>query len=141
MLPDANELVPLLSPGDYLQPGESDLAGLQSRLQLRLGTDKHSSSEAITNKAVDDGEAAFPPVASEAEVVAQQAELKKWDVGELLAQWWRPNFEGGNDPPLSARPGQQELTQPALHLLGFMYPYIPGSVCWRLEGEDDWLVS
>ncbi len=31
-------------------------------------------------------------------MAGQQDELRKWEVGELLAQWWRPNFEGQSAP-------------------------------------------
>lgn len=117
------------SPGDYLQPGESDLAGLQSRLQLRLGTDKHSSSNKAaalaTGSGAEDGGLASPPGATEAEVLAEQSELLKWEVGELLAQWWRPNFEGEQ---ISHGRGAVPQLIAFEWLSGFMYPYIPGQV-------------
>lgn len=58
------------SPGDYLKPGEDELEGIKRRLDDRLAppTDSRqfNSSHGIDND---------------------------WEIGDCLAQWWRPNFE------------------------------------------------
>lgn len=58
-----------LSPGDYLQPGEDEITGLKKRLDDRLAPDGPQSV----------------PVGGEAD--------GDWEIGDCLAQWWRPNFE------------------------------------------------
>jgi cleavage and polyadenylation specificity factor subunit 5 len=50
-------------PGDYLKPGEDEINGLKARLDDRLA----------------------PNLAA--------AEDSDWEIGDCLAQWWRPNFE------------------------------------------------
>lgn len=69
---------PLGSPGDYLHPNESELAGFTSRLNERLA-----------------------PVGSQ---FSGEGVNDEWEIGDTLAQWWRPNFET------------------------FMYPFIPAHV-------------
>ena len=58
------------SPGDYLKPGEDEIDGLKRRLDDRLAppTDSRqfNSSHGVDNE---------------------------WEIGDCLAQWWRPNFE------------------------------------------------
>ncbi|KAF7291503.1 Cleavage and polyadenylation specificity factor subunit 5 [Mycena kentingensis (nom. inval.)] len=63
MLQIANAFFKL--PGDYLQPGEDEIEGLKKRLDDRLA----------------------PPGSS---IGAENAD---WEIGDCLAQWWRPNFE------------------------------------------------
>ncbi len=57
-------------PGDYLKPGEDEVEGLKRRLDERLAppTDSRqfNSSHGVDNE---------------------------WEIGDCLAQWWRPNFE------------------------------------------------
>ena len=57
-------------PGDYLKPGEDEIEGLKKRLDERLAppTDSRqfNSSHGVDNE---------------------------WEIGDCLAQWWRPNFE------------------------------------------------
>jgi cleavage and polyadenylation specificity factor subunit 5 len=67
-----------LSPGDYLPHDADEIEGFKIRLNERLAP--------IGNQFSNDG--------SEGE----------WEIGETLAQWWRPNFET------------------------FMYPFIPPHV-------------
>ena len=69
-----------IRPGDYLTPGETDELGLKKRLDDRL--------------------APLDPNAFE----EQDGALNDWEIGDCLAQWWRPNFET------------------------FMYPFIPAHV-------------
>jgi cleavage and polyadenylation specificity factor subunit 5 len=75
MLQIANAFFKL--PGDYLRPEDDEIDGFKARLDERL---------APVGK-LGEGEAAAD-----------------WDVGDCLAQWWRPNFET------------------------FMYPFIPAHV-------------
>lgn len=58
------------SPGDYLKPGEDDIDGLKRRLDERLA----------------------PPVESK-QFNASHGVDNEWEIGDCLAQWWRPNFE------------------------------------------------
>jgi len=57
-------------PGDYLKPGEDEIEGLKARLDDRLappaGSMQFNASHGIDND---------------------------WEIGDCLAQWWRPNFE------------------------------------------------
>lgn len=57
-------------PGDYLKPGEDEIEGLKKRLDDRLAPPAESkqfnSSHGVDNE---------------------------WEIGDCLAQWWRPNFE------------------------------------------------
>jgi cleavage and polyadenylation specificity factor subunit 5 len=58
------------SPGDYLKPGEDELEGIKRRLDDRLA----------------------PPTDSR-QFNASHGIDNDWEIGECLAQWWRPNFE------------------------------------------------
>ncbi|KAG8780677.1 hypothetical protein FRC12_022706 [Ceratobasidium sp. 428] len=65
MLQIANAFFKL--PGDYLKPGEDDSDGLKARLDERLA-----------------------PLPGSAQHLGQDGD---WEIGDCLAQWWRPNFE------------------------------------------------
>jgi cleavage and polyadenylation specificity factor subunit 5 len=60
----------VLRPGDYLKPGEDESDGLKARLDDRLappsGSVQFDTSHGVNND---------------------------WEIGDCLAQWWRPNFE------------------------------------------------
>ena len=58
------------SPGDYLKPGEDEIDGLKRRLDERLA----------------------PPTANQFDQVTHGIN-NDWEIGDCLAQWWRPNFE------------------------------------------------
>jgi cleavage and polyadenylation specificity factor subunit 5 len=75
MLQIANAFFKL--PGDYLRPEDDEVDGFKARLDERLA-----------------------PVGR----LGEGEEAGNWEVGECLAQWWRPNFET------------------------FMYPFIPAHV-------------
>jgi len=75
MLQIANAFFKL--PGDYLRPEDEELSGFKTRLDERLA-----------------------PVGR----LGEAQEAGDWNVGDCLAQWWRPNFET------------------------FMYPFIPAHV-------------
>lgn len=60
----------LYSPGDYLKPGEDDISGLKRKMDERLA----------------------PPVESK-QFDASHGIDNDWEIGDCLAQWWRPNFE------------------------------------------------
>ena len=75
MLQIANAFFKL--PGDYLRPEDEEIDGFKSRLDERLA-----------------------PVGR----IGEGEEPADWQVGDCLAQWWRPNFET------------------------FMYPFIPAHV-------------
>jgi len=76
MLQIANAFFKL--PGDYLHHHESELEGFKNRLNERLA-----------------------PVGSQ---FSGEGVNDEWEIGDTLAQWWRPNFET------------------------FMYPFIPAHV-------------
>lgn len=65
-------------PGDYLQHGDDEVDGFKHRLNERLA-----------------------PVGSQ---FSGEGVNEDWEIGDTLAQWWRPNFET------------------------FMYPFLPGHV-------------
>lgn len=66
------------SPGDYLRPDDDEIEGFKVRLNERLApVGTQFTGEGVTNE---------------------------WQIGDTLAQWWRPNFET------------------------FMYPFIPAHV-------------
>ncbi|KAF3933081.1 hypothetical protein ABW20_dc0109025 [Dactylellina cionopaga] len=76
MLQIANAFFKL--PGDYLQPEEDEISGFKARLNERLApVGNQFSGEGVNDE---------------------------WEIGDTLAQWWRPNFET------------------------FMYPFIPAHV-------------
>lgn len=77
MLQIANAFFKL--PGDYLKPEEEELEGFRGRLDERLAPVGRLGEEEGGAKG-------------------------EWEVGECVAQWWRPNFET------------------------FMYPFIPAHV-------------
>ncbi|KAL8998613.1 MAG: hypothetical protein Q9169_002364 [Polycauliona sp. 2 TL-2023] len=76
MLQIANAFFKL--PGDYLQASDDEIPGFKQRLNERLAP----SGSQFTGNGVND----------------------EWQVGDTLAQWWRPNFET------------------------FMYPFLPAHV-------------
>ncbi|KAI0942509.1 hypothetical protein AcW1_003121 [Taiwanofungus camphoratus] len=92
MLQIANAFFKL--PGDYLKPGEDEIEGLKRRLDERLAppTDSRqfNSSHGVDNE---------------------------WEIGDCLAQWWRPNFET------------------------FMYPFIPAHITKPKECKKLFLVQ
>ncbi|KAG8935276.1 hypothetical protein FRC01_003026 [Tulasnella sp. 417] len=87
MLQIANAFFKL--PGDYLKPGEDETNGLKSRLNDRLAPLGGADI-------IDDGD---------------------WEIGDCLAQWWRPNFET------------------------FMYPYVPPHVTKPKECKKLFMVQ
>src|SRR5271167_3563714 len=76
MLQIANAFFKL--PGDYLKPEDDEIEGFKARLNERLA-----------------------PVGSQ---FTGEGVNEEWEIGDTLAQWWRPNFET------------------------FMYPFIPAHV-------------
>lgn len=76
MLQIANAFFKL--PGDYLLATDDEIDGFKARLEERLG-------QGAGGKIGGEGEG-------------------EWEVGDTLAQWWRPNFET------------------------FMYPFVPAHV-------------
>lgn len=65
-------------PGDYLKPEDDEIEGFKARLNERLA-----------------------PVGTQ---FSGEGVNEEWEIGDTLAQWWRPNFET------------------------FMYPFIPAHV-------------
>lgn len=88
MLQIANAFFKL--PGDYLTPGETDEPGLKKRLDDRL--------------------APLDPTMFEPE----EGALNDWEIGDCLAQWWRPNFETFMVSCGNAK--QLRLTRSSIHL-------------------------
>lgn len=80
-------------PGDYIQPGQEEIEGFTSRLNEKLAPSKDSTKE-------------------------EEKDPKnfEWQIGDCLAQWWRPNFET------------------------FMYPFIPPHVTRPKECKKMYLV-
>lgn len=76
MLQIANAFFKL--PGDYLKPEDDEIDGFKMRLNERLA-----------------------PVGTQ---FSGEGVNEEWEIGDTLAQWWRPNFET------------------------FMYPFIPAHV-------------
>lgn len=68
MLQIANAFFKL--PGDYLKPGEDESEGLKRRLDERLA-----------------------PPSDSRQFNASHGVDNEWEIGDCLAQWWRPNFE------------------------------------------------
>ena len=67
-----------IRPGDYLKPEDDEIEGFKMRLNERLApVGTQFSGEGVNDE---------------------------WEIGDTLAQWWRPNFET------------------------FMYPFIPAHV-------------
>ena len=66
-------------PGDYLLPDAEEIPGFKQRLNERLAP----IGSQFSGEGVNEGE---------------------WEIGDTLAQWWRPNFET------------------------FMYPFLPAHV-------------
>lgn len=71
-------LIELFRPGDYLNYEDDEVEGFKKRLNERLA-----------------------PVGSQ---FSGEGVNEDWEIGDTLAQWWRPNFET------------------------FMYPFLPGHV-------------
>lgn len=69
----------LSRPGDYLPPDAEEIPGFKQRLNERLAP----IGSQFSGEGVNEGE---------------------WEIGDTLAQWWRPNFET------------------------FMYPFLPAHV-------------
>ncbi|KAK9480528.1 Cleavage/polyadenylation specificity factor subunit 5 [Lipomyces japonicus] len=90
MLQIANAFFKL--PGDYLQPHEDEIAGFKRRLNERLA-----------------------PLSSSSYSADQHTD--EWEIGDTLAQWWRPNFET------------------------FMYPFIPPHVSRPKECKKLYLIN
>ncbi|KAH9475181.1 Cleavage and polyadenylation specificity factor subunit 5 [Psilocybe cubensis] len=84
MLQIANAFFKL--PGDYLKPGEDEIEGLKRRLDERLAPPPGVQFDNIPN------------------VKTENNGSNDWEIGDCLAQWWRPNFET------------------------FMYPFIPAHI-------------
>ncbi|KIM87827.1 hypothetical protein PILCRDRAFT_814542 [Piloderma croceum F 1598] len=92
MLQIANAFFKL--PGDYLKPGEDEIDGLKARLDARLA----------------------PPLDSR-QFNASHGIENEWEIGDCLAQWWRPNFET------------------------FMYPFVPAHITKPKECKKLFLVQ
>lgn len=78
-------------PGDYIPYDEEEIAGFKRRLNERLGPPPYSPH-------------ASNPVNLE------------WEIGDCVAQWWRPNFET------------------------FMYPFIPPHITRPKECKKTYIV-
>ncbi|KAJ8102767.1 Cleavage/polyadenylation specificity factor subunit 5 [Lipomyces tetrasporus] len=89
MLQIANAFFKL--PGDYLHPGEGEIEGFTARLNERL---------APVN-------AQYP----------SDQHTSEWEIGDCIAQWWRPNFET------------------------FTYPFIPPHVSRPKECKKLYLIN
>lgn len=88
MLQIANAFFKL--PGDYLKPEDDEIEGFKARLDERLA-----------------------PVGR----IGEGEEPADWEIGECLAQWWRPNFET------------------------FMYPFIPAHITRPKECKKNYFIQ
>lgn len=79
------------SPGDYLHHEDEEIDGFKKRLNERLA-----------------------PVGSQ---FSGEGVNEDWEIGDTLAQWWRPNFET------------------------FMYPFLPGHVTRPKECKKLYLIQ
>ncbi|BGP12739.1 hypothetical protein JCM10213_008877 [Rhodosporidiobolus nylandii] len=82
-------------PGDYLRQDEGDVEGLKDRMHLRLGPETKDGEVAMDGTSTPDS----------------------WEIGDSVAQFWRPNFES------------------------FMYPYIPAHITKPKEVKTMYLVQ
>jgi cleavage and polyadenylation specificity factor subunit 5 len=94
-----------------LKPGEDEIEGLKARLDDRLAPPKNSvqfnSSHGIDND---------------------------WEIGDCLAQWWRPNFE--------TFMVLVSLTRPcATHYTTAQYPFVPAHITKPKECKKLFLVQ
>ncbi len=124
--------ISVFSPGDYLKPGEDEVDGLKRRLDERLAppTDSRqfNSSHGVDND---------------------------WEIGDCLAQWWRPNFETFMVRRFDILPPSSYLTLPLSTLLfrfvlllyisfytGYtQYPFIPAHITKPKECKKLFLVQ
>ena len=86
----ASKLTTISRPGDYLNPADDEVDGFKTRLNERLA-----------------------PVGTQFSGDAVNGE---WQIGDTLAQWWRPNFET------------------------FMYPFLPAHVTRPKECKKMYLI-
>ncbi|PPQ85778.1 hypothetical protein CVT25_002840 [Psilocybe cyanescens] len=87
MLQIANAFFKL--PGDYLKPGEDEIEGLKRRLDERLAPPPGIQFDQLPTSSTHH---------------EHNNNSNDWEIGDCLAQWWRPNFET------------------------FMYPFIPAHI-------------
>ena len=98
-------------PGDYLKPGEDEIDGLKRRLDERLAPPSESRQFNSTHGVDND-----------------------WEIGDCLAQWWRPNFE-----TFMVRPTCLWLCITAnLHE---QYPFVPAHITKPKECKKLFLVQ
>ncbi|KAF4622173.1 hypothetical protein D9613_009347 [Agrocybe pediades] len=93
--------VSVFKPGDYLKPGEDEIEGLKKRLDDRLA----------------------PPPGSQFDQ-ASHGINNDWEIGDCLAQWWRPNFETFMGEGTSIR----AIIISILHFFPEHYPFIPAHI-------------
>lgn len=87
----ANNLFFYYSPGDYIQHDEEEISGFKRRLNEKLGPQSGTPA-------------------------ADDQINYEWEIGDCVAQWWRPNFET------------------------FMYPFIPPHITRPKECKKTYLV-
>ncbi|KAF5320135.1 hypothetical protein D9611_010334 [Ephemerocybe angulata] len=113
MLQIANAFFKL--PGDYLKPGEDEIDGLKKRLDDRLAPPSNSQ-QFDQNHGIDND----------------------WEIGDCLAQWWRPNFE-------TFMPSIGSGTYHGFTLYGgrrsISYPFIPAHITKPKECKKLFLVQ
>jgi cleavage and polyadenylation specificity factor subunit 5 len=97
-------------PGDYLKPGEDEIDGLKRRLDERLAPPSESRQFNSTHGVDND-----------------------WEIGDCLAQWWRPNFETFMVWPTTWHFG--------LVLTWSQYPFVPAHITKPKECKKLFLVQ
>lgn len=97
-------------PGDYLRPHENDIDGLTARLDKRFGA-------VLPGEAVKEEKMQIEGVGP--------VPSGEWEVQELLAQWWRPNFEGFMVRTLHFRLLHNDDENSDEWNCVLQYPYIP----------------
>jgi cleavage and polyadenylation specificity factor subunit 5 len=100
-------------PGDYLKPGEDEIEGLKRRLDDRLA----------------------PPTESR-QFNASHGVNNEWEIGDCLAQWWRPNFE-----TFMVRVSSLAWARSTASSHAFQYPFIPAHITKPKECKKLFLVQ
>jgi cleavage and polyadenylation specificity factor subunit 5 len=105
MLQIANAFFKL--PGDYLKPGEDEVTGMRDRMNQILAPNTEYG------------------VAGEAD----------WEIGDCIAQWWRPNFETFMvSLPFS-------IFQTITDFVVSKYPYVPAHIAKPKECKSLYMIT
>lgn len=113
-------------PGNYLRPDEDEVAGLGSKLDDQLAPDEGDPGS-------------YGPGGASAGAGGD------WEVGDCLAQWWRPAFETFMVSPQDSAKRESEFfscrscTDPEMRKT--QYPYVPAHITKPKEVKKLFLVQ